>query len=174
MENKALKRRLLRRKYKRHAAALAGAALLTGAVLSGIPAGKVLAAESPAKTAPRTEHHGSMQDRPAPPGHGWHPHKHSWPASDENQAWYQDGTIYYHHTGTPTSYAHYFSNPLDFLKENAADYDIDADRDTFTLLSVSRLAATIEVTRQSDQAVFDFRLERTPRHPWTIVQIERR
>lgn len=48
MEKKLGKRMMLRRKYKRYAAALAGAAIMAGTTLHGIPVAKAAATETPA------------------------------------------------------------------------------------------------------------------------------
>jgi len=170
MERKLSKRKMLHRKYKHYAAALAGAAILTGAG-AAIPA-TTFAAENPANFHPitleqqqaladshaggakystrnnssshydtrynngshydtrydtrnnnRVNYHtrydnrntsasydtrynnGSHYDTRYNNGHrfdtrfnsryGWHRHDSSWPSSDDNQALYKDGHIYY-------------------------------------------------------------------------------
>lgn len=50
MERKLSRRKMLRRKYKHYAAALAGAAIMTGAAIPGIPAATTFAAENPSNS----------------------------------------------------------------------------------------------------------------------------
>jgi hypothetical protein len=170
MERKVSRRKMLRRKYKHYAAALAGAAILTGAG-AAIPA-TTFAAENPANFHPITIEQQALADSLSNAGvrydtrnnssshydtrnnnsshydtryngrynnrvsydtrfdngnnsasydtryntgshydtrynngshydtrynnrYGWHRHNNSWPSSDDNQALYKDGQIYY-------------------------------------------------------------------------------
>jgi hypothetical protein len=140
MERKISKRKMLRRKYKNYAVALAGAALLTGAG-AAIPA-TTFAAANPVNVdqqrvvahydtrvndkshydtrfndKSRYDTRYSNSNRTSNAGYitrysngirfdtrfgtrydyrnGWHRHDHSWPGSNENQALYKDGHIYY-------------------------------------------------------------------------------
>jgi len=123
MEKKLSKRKLLRRKYKRYVAALAGAAILTGAG-AAIPA-TTFASANPANNSSHYDtrydtrnndkstfdtrfdgrdnnagyvtryNNGTRFDTRFDYRSGWHRHNHSWPSSDDNQALYKDGHIYY-------------------------------------------------------------------------------
>lgn len=171
------KRRQLRRKYKRRAAALMGAAIMTGTALSGIPVTKALAAEAPSHPNPvKSEQTFTKESRP--PGPGWHQHKHSWPSPDENQAWYQDGKIYYRsdnnssrHHEYRNEYAYYVENPVNYLKDRATLYGFDASRDSFSLLSLSKQKALIEVRKSDTGKLYNVLLERDYNHAWKITDI---
>lgn len=176
MGKNSVKRRQLRFKLKRRAAALMGAAIMTGAVLSGIPATKALAAEAPSDQSPvRTEQAVQVNKDSRPPGRGWHQHKHSWPSPDENQAWYQDGKIYYRSDNTnwryDNHYAYLSSSPVDYVKDNAANYGFNSSRDSFSLLTVSNRRALVEVRKYDTGKLYNVLLERTSGYDWTIVNI---
>lgn len=177
MGTNAGKRKQLRRKYKRRAAALMGAAIMTGAALSGIPATKAFAADAPAPSPPPKieRHHHDKDSRP--PGPGWHQHKHSWPSPDESQAWYKDGKIYYRSVNNNSrnylrsDYAYYVNNPVQYLKNHAASYGFDASRDSFSLLSVTNNRALIEVRRHNTGKLFNVLLERDYNHAWKVTDL---
>ncbi len=201
MGKNSIKRRQLRLKFKRRTAALMGAAIMTGAVLSGMPATKALAAETTADVYPLkaaiAQH---VSDDSRPPGRDWHQHKYSWPSSDENQAWYQDGKIYYrsdnnnhrHHwrnvdkshaylrdgklyydsdNGYTGAYAAYVNSPVDYVKDSAAQYGFDANRDSFALLTASSQRAVVEVRRNDTGKLYNVILERASDRDWTIVDV---
>jgi len=172
MGKNSVKRRQLRLKCKRHAAALMGAAIMTGAVLSGIPATKVLAAEAPSDPPPvKTEQALQHTEDSRPPGHGWHQHKYSWPSPDENQAWYQDGKIYYRSDNNRNEYAYASNSPADYVKDNAASYGFDSSLDSFSLLTVSHRKALVEVRKYETGKLYNVLLERTSGHEWTIIDV---
>lgn len=194
MERKSAKRKQLshhfRRKYKRYAAALAGAAIMTGAALPGIPVAQAFAAESPsASPAPAATYSTQDKDtkttvkkvyaeryrdrdRNGPPGRGWHEHNHSWPSSDENQAWYQDGRIYYRSDSNHyrSNYAYTSaSNPVTVIKEAASLYGFNRYTDSFTLLSRTSNRAIVEVIKNDTGKIFNMVLERNNNGDWRIV-----
>jgi hypothetical protein len=184
MERKSVRRKLLRRKYKRYAAAVAGAAILTGAVLPGIPVAKASAAERPYSPSTKTVQATSVDKNHQKSRHsGWHEHKNSWPSSDENQAWYEDGKIYYrsdryrdynrdrdyYHWG----YVNYLSSPVEFAKNYAATYGFDRNLDTFSLLSQSNNKAYVEVVKHDTGQLGLMVLERDRDHDWRIVAVRR-
>ncbi len=177
MKKKSAKRKLFRRKYKRLAAAMAGAAILTGAALPGIPVAKAAAAERHSPIPPAKTEQTTPVDkdnyRPSPRD-GWHEHKYSWPGPDENQGWYQDGHIYYRsdrYDDDYGGYVHYISNPVNIVKDNAAKYGFDRYRDSFTLISLSRYKATVEVIKQDTGQRFIIDLERDRGEDWTIILV---
>ncbi|WP_371377975.1 hypothetical protein [Sporomusa aerivorans] len=211
MGKNSIKRRQSRLKFKRRTAALMGAAIMTGAVLSGIPATKALAAETTTDVYPikaEISHHDSSDSRS--PGRDWHQHKYSWPASDENQALYQDGKIYYrsdnnnknrwwsnvdkshaylrngklyyqgeygyngyngYNNGYNNSYAYYVNSPVDYVKDNAAQYGFNSYQDSFSLLTASNQRAVVEVRRNDTGKLYNVILERTNDRDWTIVDV---
>lgn len=163
-------------KYKRYAAAIAGAAIMTGAALPGIPAAKVLAAESPSAEPSISVKHTTNIDkdkRKGPPGRGWHLHEASWPGVDENQAWVDaDGKIYYRSDNNDRhryEYVDYLRNPINYVKDHAETYGFDPYLDTFRLLSVSRDKALVEVTKNDTGRTFDILLVRAD-NDWRIVE----
>jgi hypothetical protein len=167
VEKTVIKRKQFRRRLKRRAAALAvGAAIMTGA-FSGAPITKVQAAEAPSNVslakAPQT-----TQDS-RPPGYGWHQHKYGWPSPDENQAWYQDGKIFYRSTSNEAAYNAY--DPVDFVKSTASAYGFDANLDDFSLLTVTSRSALVEVRQHDTGKVYNVLLKRTHHHDWTIVDV---
>lgn len=196
MERKAAKRKQLshhfRRKYKRYAAALAGAAIMTGAAaLPGIPVAQAFAAESPSSAPAATystqdknvkttvkkvyAEKNRHKDRNGPPGRGWHEHRHSWPGPNENQAWYQDGKIYYRGDSRNSAsyyrsdYAYAVSNPVDVVKSAATRYGFNRYTDSFTLLSRTSNRAIVEVIKSDTGQIFNMVLERTNNNDWRIV-----
>lgn len=191
MEKKSAKRKLLHRKYKRLAAAMAGAAILTGAALPGIPVVKAAAAERqvPApytkteQLVPVDRDHDSDRARPTDrdrdrpsPRDGWHEHKYSWPGPDENQGWYQDGHIYYRsdrYHDDYDGYVNYISNPVSIVKNSAARYGFDRYGDSFTLISQSRYKATVEVIKQDTGQHFIVVLERDRGDDWSVTSVYR-
>jgi hypothetical protein len=176
MGKNSAKRKLLRHKYKHRVAALMGAAIMTGAVLSGIPATKALAAEKPANPNPlKTEQALQVKDTSRPTGSGWHRHDHSWPSPDENQAWYQDGKIYYrsdnHRSRWYDEYAYTDSSPVDYVKARAGNYGFDAVRDSFSLLTITHRRALVEVRDYDTGKLYNVLLERNYGQDWTIVSV---
>ena len=170
MGKNSAKRRQLRAKSKKRAAALLSAALMAGTVLSGIPATQALAAEASASQPPVTSAQQAGQAE-RPPGAGWHQHEHSWPSPDENQAWYKDGKIYYRGEHYRHHYAYAYNNPVDYVQASAAGYGFDASLDTFTLLTISHRRALVEVRQHTTDNLYNVLLERTPGHDWTIVSV---
>jgi hypothetical protein len=189
----------LRRKYKRYAAALAGAAIMTGAALPGIPV--AFAAESPSvpsssatnytaqldkdtqtsvkkvyaernrhEDRSRYEDRSRSYDRGYDRG-GWHQHQHSWPSSDENQAWYQDGRIYYRSDSNHyrSDYAYSVSNPIDVVKNAASLYGFNRYTDSFTLLTRTSNRAVVEVIKKDTGKIFNMVLERSGNNDWRVV-----
>lgn len=176
MGKNSAKRKLLRHKYKQRVAALMGAAIMTGAVLSGIPATQAFAAETPTHPDPlKTKQTSQVKDTTRPPGSGWHQHKHSWPSPNENQAWYQDGKIYYrsdnHRSHWYDKYAYIDGSPVDFVKARAANYGFDAVHDTFSLLTITNRRALVEVRDYNTGKLYNVLLERTSGHDWTIASV---
>lgn len=168
--------RQLHGKYKRYAAAVAGAAIMTGAALPGIPAAKVLAADSPSADPSLTVKYTTGVDkdtRSGPPGRGWHQHENSWPGADENQAWVDaDGHIYYRSDNNHRriGYGHYLRNPVNYVKDQAETYGFDPYLDSFRLLTLSSERALVEVTKNDTGRLFNVLLERSGENDWTIVQ----
>lgn len=185
MLKNSIKRKQLRRKFQRRAAALAGAAILTGTALAGLPVTKAEAAKAPVnpwdlKTEQTVQvKYDKDKDKDKgresrPPGRGWHEHKHSWPGSNENQAWYQDGKIYYRSSNyrTPNLYYSYqFKDPVSYAKSGASWYGLDAARDQFRLLTVNSQRALVEVQKQDTGKLYNMLLERTSQG-WQIVQVK--
>jgi len=200
MDKKSLKSKLLRRKYKRYAAAVAGAAIMAGAALPGLPIASAASAKSPLTsptpialksalfnkdsetpvkqvTAEKTEKTASKEKREKsskPPGRGWHEHNHSWPGSDENQGWYENGKIYYrsdNHRYNSWSSANYLSNPIDYFKDYASNYGFDRYRDSFTLLSQSNNSATILIKKTTTGKQYIVELDRDNYNSWEIAAV---
>nr|WP_092072544.1 hypothetical protein [Dendrosporobacter quercicolus]NSL48528.1 hypothetical protein [Dendrosporobacter quercicolus DSM 1736]SDM43581.1 hypothetical protein SAMN04488502_104237 [Dendrosporobacter quercicolus] len=103
MDKKSATSKLIRRKYKRYAAAVAGAAIMAGA---GLPA-VVSAADN---TTGMTYHNDQQSvkkvatksskdtksNKSTNRSGGWHQHRTSWPSSSENRGWVDgNGRIYY-------------------------------------------------------------------------------
>lgn len=194
MEKQASGRKLLRRKYKRYAAAVAGAAILTGAALPGIPVAKAAAAERATASSPVKYEYSQKvhrdKDRDDGPLRGsrwydryesrsdWHQHRHSWPSSDENRGWVdKDGRIYYR-SDTSRLYDRYVyygeeRNPLEVVRSYAANYGFDRDRDTFRIIALSSRKATVQVTKNNTGERYIVSMERSYNHGWSIVAIYR-
>ncbi len=188
------RRQQLRRKYKRYAAAVAGAAILTGAALPGIPAAKALAADRPTNLPPlKTVQTTALEKNTGTKAsqsvaeklllekrlrqkRGWHEHNHSWPGPDENQIRYEDGRVYYRSDNhRDRDYAYELGSPVDVVKERAAMYGLDRDRDSFTLLSLSGNNAVVQVTKHDNGSLFNILLERDHYgRNWKIVDIRAR
>lgn len=169
MEKKLGHRKSLRRKYKHYAAAIIGTAIMTGAALPGIPIlSHASAAEKPPSATTQKE-----QTTPSAKA-GWHEHNHSWPSSDDNQGWYENGHIYYRNGGDRykehqhNEYSYYFSNPVNFVKTHATQYGFDPSRDSFTLIHQGRYKATVQVINHGTGQRFKIDLERN-RGDWQIV-----
>lgn len=159
MERTSTKRKILGRKYKRYAAAAIGAAIMTGAALPGIPViTKAFAAETPA--SPPIVH----EQTTMPSKGGWHEHKYDWPGPKDNKGWVENGKIYYSsdksHDHHRHGYFHYFSSPIDFLKETAGKFGFDSYRDSFTMIHQSRHKATVQVINNDTGQRFKIDLER--------------
>lgn len=169
MHKNAIKRKQLRRKFKRRAAVLAGAAIMTGAVLSGVPATQALAAEAPANFNPIKTEQALKITRP--PGHGWHLHENSWPSADENQAYYKDGKIYYRSDNHRNEYSYYVNNPVDYVKDRAAINGFDPLHDSFSLLTITNRRALVEVRQHDTGKLYNVLLERTNDRDWTIIDV---
>lgn len=172
---KPTKRKFFRRRYKHLAAAMAGAALITGVALPGIPVAKAAAAERHSPNAPNTEQTAQLdrdhdKHRPSPRD-GWHEHKYSWPGPDENQGWYQDGRIYYRSDRYNNDYDDYayLSSPVDIVRNHASQYGFDRNRDTFTLISLSRYKAVVGVVKHDTGQRFEVGLERDRGDDWSII-----
>jgi hypothetical protein len=182
----------LRGKYKRYAAAVAGAAIMAGVALPGIPAAKVLAAENPSAEPTITMNQTTQvdkdtknpikkvltektlrEDRNSPPGRDWHEHKNSWPSSDENQAWYENGRIYYRSDNNQyrADYVSYLNSPVDFVKASSEIYGFNPYLDSFNILTLSSDKALVEVTRHDTGRLFDVLLTRDGDHDWRIVEV---
>lgn len=191
MDKKSLKSKLLRRKYKRYAAAVAGAAIMAGVALPGLPIVSAASAESPITSPPPIALKSALfnkdsekpvkqvtaekSEKPSkPPGRGWHEHNHSWPGSDENQGWYENGKIYYrsdNHRYNSWSSAYYLTNPIDYFKDYASNYGFDRYRDSFTLLNQSNNSATILVKKTTTGKQYIVELDRDNDHSWEIAAV---
>jgi hypothetical protein len=191
MDKKSLKSKLLRRKYKRYAAAVAGAAIMAGAALPGLPIVSAASAESPVTSPPPIALKSTLfnqdSEKPVkqvtaekreksskPPGRGWHEHNHSWPGSDENQGWVENGKIYYrsdNYRNNSWSYANSWSSPISYFKDYAANYGFDRYRDSFTLLSQSNNSATILVKKTTTGKQYIVELDRDSYHDWEIAAV---
>lgn len=209
MNKLSTKRKQIRRKYKRYAAAVASAAILTGAVLPGIPAATALAAERPASPYPwqteqltqldkdaqtpavkqlvatakgstdksntyKTWEHRDKDKDNGPPGRGWHQHRHSWPGSNENEGWYQDGRIYYRSSDYdyyPGRYVYTLTSPVDIVKDASAVYGFNRTKDTFTVLTMSSRTALVEVRKSDTGKLFNVYLTRNSGSDWYITQV---
>ena len=169
-----LKRKHFRRKLKRRAAALAGVAMITGATLSGIPVTKAQAAEGPSHVPPlKTKHTASFTKEDQPPGRGWHTHDRSWPGPNDNQAWYEDGKIYYRSDTNHDRYDYVdrLDNPVDYVINQASAIGFNSARATFTLLTVTSNNALVEVKQHDTGKLFNVLLHRTDDGGWRIVEV---
>ncbi len=162
-----------RHKYKHYAAAMAGAAIMSGAMLPGLPVAKAFA-DTPAKAAPAANKdvEKSRNEKKGPPGKGWHEHIDSWPSSDENHAWYENGRIYYRSDNQRyyPRYVYYLSSPINFVIHNAALYGFDAQHDSYRLLYLSTRKALVEVTKHDTGKLINVLLERTYNNDWRIIE----
>ncbi|CUH94792.1 putative secreted protein [Propionispora sp. 2/2-37] len=194
MEKKQNKRSFPGRKYKHYAAAVAGAAVLTGAALPGIPVAKAAASEkypdSPkAKTEQTTNFYKDYEkdkdkdkdkDKKERREHhrhnrrdGWHEHRHSWPGPNENQAWYEDGRVYYRSSNYDRDhyYSYTISSPIELVKDYAAQYGFDRYRDDFKILNLSRTTSVVQVTKYNTGQRFLVYLDRDPGYDWEITAV---
>lgn len=163
MERKTAKRKLLRRKYKRYVAAVAGAAVMAGAVLPGIPVAKAAASARPTPPPMRVTQGDLYRD-------GWHEHKNSWPSPDENQAWYQDGHIYYRSDNYKDRdiYVGELGSPVDVVKDFAGRYGFNRYTDTFNLLYLSSNKAYVQAVKSDTGKQLTVGLVRTADGDWSI------
>jgi len=190
VERRISKRKMLRRKYKRYAAAIAGAAIMTGAAIPGIPAAKTLAAESPSVSPPSTIEQTTTVDKNEQKPitsdttqllrrikKGWHEHVNSWPSPNDNQALYKDGQLYYRSDANPYNdqeryeYANYLNNPVEYAKTYAYKYGFDQDLDSFTLLFQSNNEATVQIIKHDTGQRFKINLERNYDGDWTFIAL---
>lgn len=178
MEKKSTRRKLLRRKYKRYAAAVAGAAIISGAALHGIPAAKAHAAENPTNAPPTNAKQTMTSDanqslkqlmseryhvRDRGDKEDWHNgYRHR---SHER---YHGEDRYVSRQGDVV--VRYLDSPVDTIKNHAAELGFDAANDTFTFLSLSSHEASILVTKHDTGERFRVELERG-RHNWHIVTV---
>jgi len=183
------KPKTLHHKYKRYAAALAGAAIMAGTTL-GIPVSKAAAAEAPVTSPPSTIEQSTMANKDHQPpakqiianktdpikrlknrlDNGWHEHLNEWPSPGDNQAWYEDGRIYYLNAKDPSAeYNNTLSTPVQLVKEYASLYGFDPNNDVFTLLSQSNREATVQIVKHDTGQRFTVDLEN--RQDWRIVAI---
>lgn len=176
MGKNSVKRRQLRHKLKGRAAALAGAAIMTGAAISGIPISKAAAAEAPLHAPPQQMQQTVEKKKDTlPPGRGWHQHKYSWPSPHDNQAWYQDGKIYYRSNIADHKnwrhHAHLGANPIDYVKDSASFYGFNPSVDAFSIIEFSRGRSVVEVRQQDTGKRYHVFLERTSDRAWEIVKV---
>jgi len=182
VNRKSARHKLLRRKYKRYAAAVAGAAIISGA-LAGMPVSKAIAAEnsvSPSTHITQTasvnkDAHHPIKQVMADKANTVREHKYE---SSDKQATYRDRTgkdrydrydrYSYNANGVTVRN---LSSPVDTIKENASVYGFDADRDTFTFLSLSSREASIQVTKFATGERFIVHLVRSRHQDWRIVSI---
>ena len=166
MKPKSARRRSLRRKYKRYAAAVAGAAILTGAVLPGLPVAKVFASEAPPTTAPNQTTQTTMVDNDTHKSLRtiiFEKARETWENRHRNRAGYQEST---------TSIRE-LPNPVDTVKDYALAYGFNAEKDTFTFLNLSSREASIQVAKHDTGERFRVELERNRRSDWAIVAVYR-
>jgi hypothetical protein len=107
---------------------------------------------------------------------GWHEHNNSWPSSGDNRGWYENGRIHYLNDNSSNDYSsygnvHYLSNPVDFVKHYAAQYNFDRYRDSFTILSQSSTTATVQVRKQDTGQQFRVDLESNNNGNWIVVAV---
>ena len=190
------KSKSLRHRYKRYAAVLAGAAIMAGSV-PGIPASIVAASGNPTNSPLVTTeqnrtvssdygHHDRNSDNNRSYSkrdkgrNGWHEHNNSWPSSNDNQGWVENGKISYrgdNNNDRSYSYNNYGSSnynttlisPVGFVREYASLYGFDRNSDVFTLLSASDRQATVQVVKHSTGQILKVDLEN--RGGWRIVAI---
>lgn len=169
MERTSAKRKSLRRRYKRYAAAALGAAIMTGAALPGIPViTKTFAAEPPT-SPPAINEQTTMPNKD-----GWHEHKYDWPIPNDTQGWVDNGHSYYLNDkdGDDQRSESFqdISSPIEFLKDSADKYGFDSYRDSFTILHQSRRKATIQVINNDTGQRFKVDLERNDAD-WQVVAV---
>lgn len=179
MEKKSAKRRQLRRRFKRYAAAVAGAAVMAGMTLPGTTPVKAEAAVKPWVPNP-VKHEQSVDkdyDYSRLNSNGWHEHKYDWPSADDNQGWYKDGKIYYrsdrHDDYDNYGQVHYL-NPVSAVRYAAPLYGFDRYDDSFTLISRTGDQATVQVIKNTTGKRFLVYLEKTydgHNYDWTIVSV---
>lgn len=158
MAQRISKRKSLRRKYKRYAAAVAGAAILTGVALPGIPVVKASAAEHPSSSASVRVEQSVHKDN----------HRHDRYTATERSRTERDN---WHRATTVRE----LPNPVDTVKAYAAAYGFNPAKDTFTFLDLSSRQATIQVTKSDTGERFQVNLarERGRYGDWTIVSVAR-
>jgi len=189
------KSKALRHRYKRYAAVLAGAAIMAGTSLPGVPTSTVAASEVPVISPPTTtEQLTTVDNNDQSPvkkiiankthaitklknklNNGWHEHLNSWPSSEDNQGWSENGHIYYRSDKDRSDqYSNTLSSPVAFVKEYASLYGFDPNNDIFTLLSVSHGEATVQVVKHDTGQRFKVDLENhlnSRFEAWRIVAI---
>jgi len=167
MEKKISRRKLLRRKYKRYAAAVAGAALLSGATL--MPTAKAYMSESPVPSPPVSKQLSAENvDRSfSQRGHGDRP---DW-LRRFHQRWFERNYDNTYVSADGSVVVRYLDSPVDKLKNQAATYGFDAARDTFTFLSLSRRQASVLVTKHDTGERFKVDLVRSWHGDWRITAV---
>lgn len=186
MEKNAVKRRQLRRKYRRYAAAVAGAAVITGATFGGVPVAKAMAAGSSAASPSAPTEQVTMVDKDLyknnssqeskynnkDRGH----HKYRWWSKYKDRDYYEgDGvTVRYsdgRYVGDGVT-VRYLDSPVDYVKDYAASkYGFDAYRDTFTFLSLTTKEAVVQVTKHDTGKKYNITLERGNYRDWKVVSV---
>jgi len=171
MDKKLARRKSLRRKYKGYAAAVIGTAIMTGAALPGIPhLSKASAAENFSPHPIKSEQTTMLNKN------GWHEHNNSWPSSDDNQAWYENGRIYYRSDNEPRNRHHldesfhYLISPVEFVRDHADKLGFDPYRDSFTTLHQSHRKATVQVINNATGQRFKVDLERN-HQDWKVTVV---
>ena len=190
MERKISKRKMLRRKYKRYAAAIAGAAIMTGAAIPGIPVAKTLAAENPSPSPSPTIEQTTTIDKNDQTSvtpvtaqlwhklkNGWHEHVNSWPSPNETQSLYKDGHIYYrsnsdrYNDQNRYEYTNYVNSAVEYTQSYAWKYGFDQDLDSFSLLFQANNEATVQIIKHDTGQRFKINLERNQDGDWMVVSI---
>jgi len=174
-------------KYKRYAAVLAGAVIMAGSTLPGMPISKAAASDAPTTSPPITTEQGTKTNNDQQNSvkqfianettsiknkftSGWHEHADTWASSGDNQAWSENGRIYYRNDKDRSEeYNNTFGNPVDFVKESASLYGFDPDNDIFSLLSRTNNEATVQIVKNISGQRFKVDLEK--RQDWRIVAI---
>lgn len=180
MEKKLNRRKLLRRKYKRYAAVMAGAAFISGAALHGLPPAKAYASENPVATPAARVKQITVADFEQPfkrlksddfitwkfsshrPNRHHEDHR-NWSERDYGHDTYvsQDGSVV----------VRYLDSPVDTIKKLANTYGFDAARDTFTFLSLSSREASVLVTKHATGERFKVDLFRGRHSGWHITAV---
>lgn len=183
MEKKSAKRKQLRRKFKRYAAAVAGAAVMAGVTLPGTTAVKAEAAVKPWVPNPvkLEQSLGKDYDANRLRTNGWHEHKNDWPSADENEGWYKDGKIYYRSDNhrdrydNHDKYGHvHYLNPVSAVQHAAPLYGFDRYHDSFSLISRSGNKATVQVIKNNTGKRYLVNLEKVydgDNYDWVIVSV---